>query len=83
VCCDKEEKKNQCQDQCMVLLVCRNLSLANQTMVPNKLNCHLLKNRPGLEFKQKSFLLTLKQNMQKEAKTLGDFVSLGRNAPLL
>jgi len=27
--------------------------------------------------------MTLKQNMQTEAKTMNDFVALGRNAPLV
>jgi len=62
---------------------CRNLSLANLTMVPNKLTHAPTKSRPGLQFKQKSYLVTLKQNMQAEAKTMGDFVAPGRNAPLV
>jgi len=42
VCRDKETKKSQCQDQCQCTK-CRNQSIVNQTMVPNKLNRHLLK----------------------------------------
>src|SRR6218665_2944774 len=33
----KKGRKTQCQDQCLCM-ICPNLSLANQTMVPNKLN---------------------------------------------
>src|SRR6218665_1063660 len=76
---DEEKKKPMPRPTCMT---CTNRSLANQAMVPNKLNRHLLRNHPGLQFKKKSCFLTLKQNMQKEAKTMGDLVAPGRNVPL-
>ena len=64
-------------------MICTNTSLANQAMVPNKLNRHLTKNHPGLQFKQKSYFMTMKQNIQKEAKTMADMVGPDRNAPLV
>jgi len=42
------------------------------------------KNHHEPQLKQKSyFLQTLKQNMQNESKTMGDFVAPGKNAPLV
>lgn len=77
---EEEKTKPMPRPTCMI---CPKLSLANQAMVPNKLNRHLLKNHPGLQFKQKSYFMTLKQNMQKSAKTMGDLVAPSRNAPLV
>jgi zinc finger BED domain-containing protein 5/7/8/9 len=77
-----EEEKSQSLPR-PTCLVCQNTSLANQAMVPNKLSRHLLKNHPALQFKQKSYFETLKQNKQKQCKMLGDLVSPNRNAPLV
>src|SRR6218665_588828 len=40
--CRWKRRKCQCQDQCP-RMICPDLSLANQEIAPNKLNCHLLK----------------------------------------
>ena len=65
---EEEKKKPMPRPTCMI---CTNLSLDNQAMVPNKLNRHLLRNHPGLQVQEEIMLSYIEAKYAKGSQNNG------------